>query len=156
MKCPKCGKNDGVRDFMHYHHCSRCEIAWTDWQQSKIEELEKGESMIKLIEVEKRYQMATKGPWITTKTNNSVSVASHSEHNRIYISLRDPICLPETFARQKDDADFIAHSRTDLPEAVRLLRKAREIIERYRIHGVDVIIGEVDPLADAWMEEVQE
>jgi hypothetical protein len=33
----------------------------------------------------------------------------------IYLSSRDYVCLPETFARQQADAEFIAHARQDVP-----------------------------------------
>ena len=112
--------------------------------------------------IREREQKATKGPWITTKTPNSVSVASHSEHNRIYISLRDPVCLPETFKRQKDDADFIAHSRQDIPDLLALVYRAREIIERmigwipidYDMQAQNEE-GVVRHVAEQWLQETK-
>lgn len=85
---------------------------------------------LNLKAIRDRCEKATKEKWVTTKTKDFVSVASLSEHSRIYISYRDPVCLPETFARQKSDADFISHSRTDLPALLDALEGAIAIIRK--------------------------
>jgi hypothetical protein len=116
--------------------------------------------MLNLKEVSERCERATKGPWDGYYGKNHVSISSPVENCRIYISQRDSICLPETFKRQKSDANFIAHSRTDLPEAIRLLRSSAEIIRDL----LDLLVADTgDPrqparvkIANEWLMEVSD
>lgn len=70
---------------------------------------------MKLSEVEARCEKATKGPWSIENITKILMLGQDS------------------YAHHEDDihnAFFIAHSRTDLPEAIRLLREAREMFSQ--------------------------
>jgi len=104
--------------------------------------------MIKLSEIEKRCNEATKGPW-------EKSVAGIEGDN--YIAGTGPWYRTVGAWNAKsdnsiNDADFIAQARTDLPEALRLLREAREIIETLGIFQPDILkLSKVEK----WLSEVQ-
>lgn len=50
-KCPKCGKPQSIYTDWHYedsHYCASCRCIWTDWQQEKIQELERENKILSL------------------------------------------------------------------------------------------------------------
>lgn len=132
--------------------------------------------MINLHEVEQRCERATEGPWAwestAEKSNEFVVGLAIDKDNK-------PICgeIPHGFDEENDcymdeeiirrseiganeagqanfaDADFIAHARTDLPEAIRLLREAREIID-----CLSLFVPDMKNLSKvkAWLAEVKD
>jgi hypothetical protein len=76
---------------------------------------------------------ATPGPWhAAIKPHKSAvdakkeAVSVYADGCMIYTMARDYACLEDTFLRQKRDADFIAHARTDLPLALDALARQQE------------------------------
>jgi hypothetical protein len=75
--------------------------------------------MIDLKAIEERCEGATKGKWEITFSNQSYEIAANG-HGIVtaYFGIED-----------FRDADFIAHSREDIPELLRLVLEARAIIQ---------------------------
>ena len=72
--------------------------------------------MLDLDAIEARAEAATPGPWINNR-NGVVIVESH------------PLAPTVSENSSWDDADLIAHARTDVPALVAELRAAREVVE---------------------------
>lgn len=84
-----------------------------------------------LSEIREREQKATVGPWNRWPLRPTEMVGVDATDCRVYMAKFNKECLKATHNRQVRDADFIAHSRTDIPlllDEVSELRKiAREL-----------------------------
>jgi len=84
--------------------------------------------MFDLEAVEKRCQAATLGPCRRCRDTGKVSV----KHGQIYeTDSADEIELAYHDEECPQCEGFIAHARTDLPEAIAEIRRLREELERY-------------------------
>lgn len=76
-----------------------------------------------LAEIARRATMATPGPWRRTK--DSVDINKGRQTLIAFAKLPDPDLLPHI--RYEQDAEFIAHARTDVPRLVAEILRLREI-----------------------------
>jgi len=109
--------------------------------------------MINLTEIKARCERATRGPWKQYNKNRETIIDSDTGPViDIYSGVDDSGCANITMC----DVDFITNSRADLPECVRLLEEAREIIRvlssiNYDAHEVFMAVDK----SDNWLREVQ-
>ena len=88
----------------------------------------------RLNEIEARANAATEGPWEAYRPNPAY---------RIYeICSTTPQGLDETLAEvsgynASDDADFIAHARTDVPALMAALRAVLDLADRWAAQSTD-------------------
>lgn len=108
----------------------------------------------RLREIAERENKATKGPWKDHGVPHPAAVrilkeaaGVSSDSCLIYSQPRDYGCLPETFNRQLSDAEFIAHSRQDVPWLLALIKKQREALE------ADALADKLFERAEAHREE---
>lgn len=94
-------------------------------------------SVEEITAIEERCEKATPLPWHAHGAPHREAVRLRKESTGvsgpdclIYTMPRDYDCLPETFARQRRDADFIAHGRVDLPRALVTCRAFLELVGR--------------------------
>lgn len=91
--------------------------------------------MKKLDDILNRCEAATQGPWITNEP------ACFNTYPGVYLIIGnrpntddEKIVINDDEAK-KEDLEFAAHARTDLPLVVKALQKAVEILERTARHG---------------------
>jgi hypothetical protein len=80
-----------------------------------------------LSEIKARAERATKGPWdkrVAGIEGDNYIAATGPWYRISYLSIKKDNCL--------NDADFIAHSRTDIPDLLKFIEEAREIVEELR------------------------
>jgi len=78
-----------------------------------------------LDQIQRRADKATAGPWVVDELGDVEAVPEFDLH-RFDI-------MPETIARtelRKEDGEFIAHARTDIPALLAMVREQRAVIER--------------------------
>ena len=68
----------------------------------------------KLKEIKSRFEAATEGPWVGRRQTNKYEVPFVYQTNHV---TRDVWNIPKT----NDDADFIAHARTDVPMSLEMV-----------------------------------
>jgi hypothetical protein len=121
--------------------------------------------MINLSEVEGRCNEATEGPWEAAPVMMARSDDTCSWSESVWRIINGPpqVIQEEMSSKRAfthiPDADFIAHARTDLPEALRLLREAREIIDEYCKSVVtedgEWPLDELSMKSSEWLRKVQ-
>jgi len=98
-------------------------------------------------EIEARVNAATPGPWAVDELGDVETVPEFDLH-RFDI-------MPETIARtelRKEDGEFIAHVRTDIPALLAMVREQRAALELARAEGWDEAISATfnDPIGIAF------
>jgi hypothetical protein len=90
--------------------------------------------MIDLKAIEERCEKATKGPWELEVDTEYISPDEPESGQLIFVTGLERSMFDTEWAEQVDwdkslnNADFIAHSREDLPALLEAVKEAREII----------------------------
>ena len=71
-----------------------------------------------LKDIEARHEKATEGTWEHTLNEHKTS--------KVYLTIKEAGFLPIAEVQVKQDADFIAHARTDIPALIEALKQERE------------------------------
>jgi hypothetical protein len=82
----------------------------------------------KIEEIKERLSKSTPGPW-TPMSKSKGMTGVNATDCRIYHATLDPVCLPETHARQIRDAEFIAHSRSDISYLLSKVEAAEKLAQ---------------------------
>lgn len=74
-----------------------------------------------LKDIAARCEKATEGTWDHTLNEHKTS--------KVYLTIKEAGFLPIAEVQVKQDADFIAHARTDIPALIEALKQEREKVE---------------------------
>lgn len=94
-----------------------------------------------------RAEKATEGPW-EAQVSLSIQTEKEMEKKRNRVASVRGITVWGKYSAIscKDEAEFIAHARTDVPELARRLKKACEIIKELKFHDRNFIAKVIDEL----------
>lgn len=106
-----------------------------------------------LQEIRDRVNAATKGPWTAEDAN------PHKPHKRFafYIpAIMSAPSMPQYDGLAEEDADFIAHARTDVPRLIEMVAEMAKVLETVQDTCKDLAREDIHCVTEACCQFIDE